>query len=64
MIKVNMIYQIILTYLHTGFIKLWEPFHSALPNFSINDLPKKLKKIENIPMDNLIAEIKTIKTVP
>lgn len=45
-------------------IKLWGPFHSALPNFSINDLPKKLKNIENIPMNNLIAELKTINTVP
>lgn len=45
-------------------IKMWEQFHSALPNFSMNDLPKKLNNIENIPMDNLIAELKTINTVP
>lgn len=40
------------------------PFHSALPNFSITDLPKKLKNIENTPMDNMIAELKTINIVP
>lgn len=62
MIKVNMIYQILLTNLHTGLMLV--PFHSALPNFSITDLPKKLKNIENIPMDNMIAELKTINIVP
>lgn len=67
MMKVNMILNSLdqFTYrFNASTIKMWEQFHSALPNFSMNDLPKKLNNIENIPMDNLIAELKTINTVP
>lgn len=39
-------------------------FHTALPNFTISDLPQKLKNIKDIPMDSLIAELRSINTVP
>jgi hypothetical protein len=45
-------------------IKLWEPFHSALPNFTIDDLPKKLQNIKHFPMDSLIAELRSTNNIP
>lgn len=45
-------------------VKMWEPFHTALPNFTISDLPQKLKNIKDIPMDSLIAELRSINIAP
>ncbi|CAC5415478.1 unnamed protein product [Mytilus coruscus] len=33
--------------------KLWKPFHDSLPKFNLTELPKELKNIKEIPMDNL-----------
>jgi hypothetical protein len=44
--------------------KIWEPFHSTFPNFTLIDLPEKLKETKTIPVDDLIREIGSIQDVP
>jgi hypothetical protein len=37
-------------------VTIWQPFHSAISNFSSIKLPEKLKTIKQISMDKLIEE--------
>ena len=37
-------------------VTIWQPFHSAISNFSTIKLPKKLESIKQISMDKLIEE--------
>ena len=41
-------------------LKLWQPFHSALPNFTKIQFPRKLKGIKDIPMQHLINTIRDL----
>ncbi|CAG2205199.1 unnamed protein product [Mytilus edulis] len=43
--------------------KLWKPFHDSLPKFNLTELPKELKNIKEIPMDNLIYQLKNLQTI-
>ncbi|CAC5412852.1 unnamed protein product [Mytilus coruscus] len=43
--------------------KLWKPFHDSLPKFNLTELPKELKNIKEIPMDNLIYRLKKLQTI-
>jgi hypothetical protein len=38
-------------------IRLWEPFNAVLRKVNLTELPKKLKDIEQISMDNLVNRI-------
>ena len=40
--------------------KLWEPFHQSFPKFNLTKLPKKLDQIKEIPMDDLISQLKSL----
>ncbi|CAG2230956.1 unnamed protein product [Mytilus edulis] len=40
--------------------KLWEPFHQSFPKFNLTKLPKELDQIKEIPMDDLISQLKSL----
>ena len=42
---------------------LWKPFRTSLPKFNMTKLPKELKNIESIPMDNLIYKLKQLEPI-
>ena len=44
-------------------VKLWKPFHSKLPNLTLDTLPTKLKDIKEIRMDDLISQLQTLDDV-
>ena len=44
-------------------VKIWKPFHQALPAYKKLDLPKQLRAIEQIPMGNLIKQLQDLKAV-
>ena len=44
-------------------IKLWKPFHTKLPNLTLDTLPSKLKGIKEIKMDALIEQLQTLDDV-
>ena len=44
-------------------VKIWKPFHQALPDYKELNLPKQLKSIEQIPMGNLIKQLQDLKDV-
>lgn len=43
--------------------KLWKPFHYSLPKFNLTELPKELKDIKIIPMDNLINRLHNLQRI-
>lgn len=43
--------------------KLWKPFHNSLPKFNLTELPKELKDIKIIPMDNLINRLQNLQRI-
>ena len=42
----------------------WKPLIQKVPSFNLTKLPKHLKSLREIPIDNLIRELYTLDTVP
>jgi len=40
--------------------KLWKPFDQVLPRINLTGIPKELRKIKEIPMDDLIGRLKSL----
>ena len=53
----------LLVFKNTSNIGIWQPFLTALPNLTNFSLPKELKTIPKIPMDQLITKLKNLKPV-
>ena len=41
-------------------IEFWKPLIEKVPSFSSSELPKHLKSLQEIPMNNLIRELDTV----
>lgn len=39
------------------YARFWNTFHTSLPNFKLSSLPKELKHIPSISMDNMISKL-------
>ena len=40
-----------------------KPFHNVLPKFNLNELPKELKDVKIIPMDNMINRLQNLQRI-
>ena len=43
--------------------RIWEPFVQALPNFTKLELPENLEQVDNIPMNDLILNLRGLRSV-